>query len=127
MSERISDDAEWVKRASKSSIAGELSARQDRIAELETEVARLKVPDLCSVCCGQPLPSGRKCICDGGGTAFAEMHGLRVGLMAAEAKVARVEEILTESDNVKFGEAWKDTAGYIIPRIRTALQEPEHE
>lgn len=33
--------------------------------------------ELCSVCCRQPLASGRECICGGVGTALAETQGLR--------------------------------------------------
>lgn len=44
----------------------------------QAEAERLKAPVMCSVCCGQPLKSGRECICGGTGTEQAEMHGLRV-------------------------------------------------
>ena len=49
---------------------------------------------LCGVCCGQPLRSGRTCICaesDWPGTEQGEMQGLRKALFRAENDIARLQ------------------------------------
>lgn len=44
----------------------------------------------CGVCLGEPLPSGKPCICGGIGTEQAEMHGLRSALFDADNEIARL-------------------------------------
>lgn len=51
------------------------------------------LPRWCSVCAGKPLPSGRQCICGGGGTEQHEIDGLRLGYwrLSAEHEALRFE------------------------------------
>lgn len=90
------------------------SAVRTALTAAQAEAERVKAPVMCSVCCGQPLKSGRECICGGTGTEQAEMHGLRVEcfrledenatlraqLAAAEARVtaARAEGVAAERE-----------------------------
>lgn len=82
------------------------SARNQRddalteVAALREQLEEAKAVVSCSVCGGQPLKSGRKCICKGIGTEQAEMQGLREyalieaprELEALRARLALLEE-----------------------------------
>lgn len=81
---------------------------------LATQLAAAQQPAPCSVCGGEPLPSGRECVCRGKGTEQGEMAGLRLEcielqerlaaaqqqLAAKDAEVARVREALRHLVNV---------------------------
>jgi len=56
-------------------------------------------PTPCNVCLGEPLKSGRQCICGGIGTEQAELQGLRERCFDLEA---RVEELETKLDNAEW-------------------------
>jgi hypothetical protein len=58
------------------------------IAQLEAELAAAR---MCSVCCGEPLPSGKPCVCRGTGTAAEEMAGLRGMFFDCERRAEKVE------------------------------------
>lgn len=81
----------------------------------------------CGVCLGEPLPSGKPCICGGIGTEQAEMHGLRSALFHADdeidrlrAKHARLREALK---NIAYiGPAHGSLAAYIVRIAREALE-----
>lgn len=66
-------------------LASSLSATRDELAEA-------KKPIPCGVCCGQPLASGRPCICKGIGTEHAEMQGLRELAFELERECASQRE-----------------------------------
>lgn len=69
-----------------------LIADLSRIAnERQAALDEAKKPIACSVCLGQPLKSGRPCICGGVGTEQAEMHGLRVALFDAQAALGEAK------------------------------------
>jgi hypothetical protein len=48
--------------------------------------------ELCHVCCGKPLESGRTCICGGKGTHAEEVVGLRTELHAARERIEKLEK-----------------------------------
>jgi hypothetical protein len=72
----------------------DLAFALDVIARQRSEVKRLRAMAYaaCGVCGGKPLASGKPCICGGGGTEQAEMHGLRSALFDAEAELSRLRE-----------------------------------
>lgn len=50
-------------------------------------------PEPCDVCLGQPLASGKKCICGGVGTRQAELHGLRQLCFDQQTALDRIWEV----------------------------------
>ena len=52
----------------------------------------------CSVCLGEPLKSGRECICGGVGTEAAEMHGLRVRCFDLQDRLDAVSHPLSRAE-----------------------------
>jgi len=67
-------------------------------AKFEADAERAS--DLCTVCAGAPLASGRPCVCGGEGTADAERRGLRLYAFSLEDDLARAraaaDELLKE-------------------------------
>ncbi|HBG30773.1 MAG TPA: hypothetical protein DDW98_09110 [Gammaproteobacteria bacterium] len=73
-------------------------AGKDRLLiESERIIAAYKQRDLCDVCLGQPLKSGRQCICGGEGTSLAEKVGLRRELHEQRAEIERLRTELEDS------------------------------
>lgn len=74
------------------------NSKDQRIAELEKAnltlcwtIKELEMRQRCTVCCGQPLPSGRQCICKDVGTIQAENEGLREWVVEMENRLNRIE------------------------------------
>lgn len=97
---RTSQEA-WVKHMLQMARDGEVATlRKER-----DEARRQASWQPCSVCVGEPLPSGKKCVCDGFGTASGEAHGLRGLLLSAEkerdAALAECEALRRDYDSVR--------------------------
>lgn len=59
-----------------------------------------KPAEACNVCLGEPLASGKECVCRGEGTHTAEVRGLRLEIFALQAKDAgrlKLVELLGEA------------------------------
>ena len=80
---------------------------ETHLKELLTEIESLFKqwkPDPCSVCTGDGKPlSGGLCICDGEGTIYGELKGLRLALYDLDKQripIAEVRDILKEASGI---------------------------
>lgn len=58
-------------------VAYGVAALERKLAEAQRELAEVKQRVVCDVCLGEPLPSGKECICCGHGTIFSTLTGMR--------------------------------------------------
>lgn len=65
-----------------------------RLQEENERLTRLSpyYPGSCMVCGGQPLTSGRECVCGGKGTMDEELRGLRIAALDAGEEVERLRK-----------------------------------
>ncbi len=82
--------------------------------EARSAAAGLNAPAPCSVCCGKPLASGRKCICRGVGTERAENQGIRERLVHLEWALGCFTHL-------------KPEASPAYEEVRAALSPREHD
>jgi hypothetical protein len=114
--------------------SGDITVLLDLARELErenaamlAEVERLKSPKLCGVCCGEPLASGRKCICGGIGTEDAEMDGLRVALHDTERRAETAEQALAKLSKKVKGWAASLPENFHWDWLRDEMREAKEE
>lgn len=109
------------------------TAQASELATLRKENERLREPFHCTVCGGQPLKSGRKCICGGIGTEWAEAHGLREAcfdyedeldtLRARVARLAATRSLTGLTHTSLDHNDWRDELLARIDYARAALTE----
>jgi hypothetical protein len=61
------------------------------LEKTKRELAEANRHQICDVCLGEPLPSGKKCVCGGAGTLIAALTGTREALHEAN----RLEEVFS--------------------------------
>jgi hypothetical protein len=75
----------------------------------------------CGVCLGQPLASGKRCVCDGGGTQDAELEGFRALVFDMDERDNRVLKILHQ---LLDSHALPDDVAVTITQVITELETP---
>jgi len=83
---RLSENGCWVEHESYAALESERDALRARVQELE-KTLNWHEKHSCSVCLGEPLRSGKRCVCRGVGTASGEAQGFREEMHALRASI----------------------------------------
>lgn len=102
---------------------------QEALCILAAEVRRLQAAayNKCDVCLGEPLPSGKPCVCEGNGTIWATAVGLRKQIYELQAVLSRLswgsppgwKLVPVEPTEEMLDHAW----GMVIPTPGYPLEE----